>query len=178
MGSELDRLKKRLGRGRRERAAALAGQVRELDDLYPKLSQTKRRTTKKRIRELLAEIADLDPELEVPTANLVRLERKGKATKGKKKGRREEERVAAHLEADTQPNSGAGIRKGDYRLQDVARGDTKETSKRSFVLTLEDLMKLEAEAAGEEVPLFTILFKRTPDGLPRRYAVIPWRDLT
>lgn len=89
-----------------------------------------------------------------------------------KRSRDQEKRTARTWGMRQQPASGAkGGAKSDMRKRGVARGETKETINKSFSLKLEELEKLELEAAGKEDPFFMIEFQGvTPH---RRYVVAP-----
>ena len=75
-------------------------------------------------------------------------------------------------------NSGATWRqKGDVGVQLVLRVEAKETDKKTYRLSLAELMKIESEAEGDELPVFSVMFKKTPDGVARRYAILPWKEV-
>lgn len=89
-----------------------------------------------------------------------------------KRSKKQEERVAKRLGAKRQKASGSmGHAKGDIRKDGEIRGECKFTRAKSFSLKLDELIKIENEAAGGEQPAFFIEFQgRQP---PKRYVVIP-----
>lgn len=89
-----------------------------------------------------------------------------------KRSKKQEERVAKRLGAKRQKASGAlpGA-KGDIRKTGSIRGECKFTRAKSFVLKLEELLKIEQEGALGENPAFFIEFQGQQP--PKRYVVIP-----
>lgn len=87
-----------------------------------------------------------------------------------KRSKQQEKRAAVRYEARVQPASGsmAGA-KSDIRQKGVLRGECKFTRGASFSLKLFELLKVEQEAAGGELPLFEVEFQGV---FPRRRFVI------
>lgn len=84
----------------------------------------------------------------------------------------QEKKAAQRYGARRQPGSGAmkGA-KSDFRAAGELRGECKETTKKSFSLKLEELLKLEGEARAGELPLFEVQFQGV---VPHKtYVVIP-----
>lgn len=67
--------------------------------------------------------------------------------------------------------------KGDVRADGELRVECKTTSKRSYTLKLDDLLKIQVEAirGGLESPVLQVEFQG-PAGNNKKYAVIPWLD--
>lgn len=102
-----------------------------------------------------------------------------KATKPKKgrsdaqrRSKDQEKRAARRYGGKVQAGSGTSSRaKGDFVDSGVLRGECKETTRKSFSLKVEELMKIEKEARGDELPLFEVEFQGV---FPRRtYAIVP-----
>jgi uncharacterized protein YlaI len=93
-------------------------------------------------------------------------------TDSQKRSRAQEKRVAAREGGKRQPGSGArdGY-EGDVRLTGKYRGECKLTRAKSYSLKLEDLIKLESQAASGEFPVFDIEFCGVTPA--RRYLVLP-----
>jgi hypothetical protein len=84
----------------------------------------------------------------------------------------QEKRVAAREGAKRQPASGSrpGY-EGDIRKLGQYRGECKLTRSSGYRLQLKDLMTLERQATGNELPVFDIEFQcQNP---PKRYVVLP-----
>ena len=94
------------------------------------------------------------------------------ASDSHRRSHRQEKRVAEREGARCQPASGScpGY-EGDIRKVGSYRGECKITKAQSYSLKLKDLMTIERQAAGSELPVFDIEF----DGVapPRRYVVLP-----
>lgn len=94
------------------------------------------------------------------------------ATDDQKRSRDQEKRVAQREGGKRQAGSGSvsGV-KGDVRAIGKVRSECKFTRAASFRLKLIELLKIEREASGSELPVFDIEFQR---GLVhRRYVVLP-----
>ncbi len=52
------------------------------------------------------------------------------------------------------------VHKGDVRAHDL-RLECKSTGKKSFSLKLEDLKKIQSQARGDEIPVFSVEFRGT-----------------
>jgi len=92
---------------------------------------------------------------------------------------RQDRHVMAALGGRVQPASGSlpGY-KGDGRIFDQHRIETKYTEARSYSLDLKNLWKIAGECEGNERPLFIIDYlERGTHKLRGRYAVIPFADL-
>lgn len=90
----------------------------------------------------------------------------------RKKSNDQERRAASRHGAKVVAGSGSSeLSKGDIRKRGELRGECKYTAASSYTLRVADLVKLELETRGEEVPVFEIEFQCD---LPhRRYYVIP-----
>jgi len=89
-----------------------------------------------------------------------------------RRSRAQEKRAAKRYGGRRQAASGSQPgAKGDVRAMGRMRGECKFTRAASFSLKLEELRKIEQEAAAGEVPVFEIEFQT---GFPsRRYVVLP-----
>lgn len=98
--------------------------------------------------------------------------KRGKST-DQKMSYAQERRMARREGANVQPGSGnvsgygGDVRAAGKRL----RGECKLTRSASFSVKLEDLMKLEQQAVGDELPVFEVEFHRANQR--RRYVVLP-----
>lgn len=89
-----------------------------------------------------------------------------------RRSREQEKQAAKRYNARRQAGSGTSSRaKGDIHDPGVLRGECKETTKKSFSLKLEELLKIEKEARGSELPLFEVQFQSVHPS--RTYVVIP-----
>ena len=91
---------------------------------------------------------------------------------------RQERKLAEVVGGRTQPGSGAFPgHKGDVRLRNKFRIEAKFTTKKSYTLKLEDLLKIVGECTGSERPVFVVEFK-DENGLysGSSWVVIPQRD--
>lgn len=70
--------------------------------------------------------------------------------------------------------SGAGLEKGDVRLEGAVRLECKATGRKSYALSVEAWKALEEQAlTAGEVPAMQIEFL-LPDGTRTTLAVLPW----
>jgi hypothetical protein len=92
-----------------------------------------------------------------------------------KRSKQQEKRAAARYDARVQPASGsmAGA-KSDIRKKGVLRGECKFTRAAAFSLKLFELLKVEQEAAGGELPLFEVEFQGVYP--VRRFVVLRAED--
>lgn len=89
-----------------------------------------------------------------------------------KRSRGQEKRAARTYRMRQQAASGATPNyKSDLREMGKRRGETKETTHRSFSLKLDELLKLESEARAGEKPMFLIEFQCVHPF--KRYEVLP-----
>jgi hypothetical protein len=106
------------------------------------------------------------------------LTKHGKIQKPKKSNvhkdsRAQEKRMAKREGGRVQPGSGnvPGY-EGDVRLPGKQlRGECKFTKAASYTLKLEDLLKLEKQAIGDELPVFEVEFHRATQR--QRYIILP-----
>jgi hypothetical protein len=93
-------------------------------------------------------------------------------TDAQKRSRSQEKRAARRYGMWQQAASGSKVHaKSDLRDPGKFRGEMKETTRASFSLKLETLMKLEKEADTAEVPLLEIEFQGVHPF--KRYVVLP-----
>ena len=88
------------------------------------------------------------------------------------RSRNQEKRAARRYGAKRQKGSGSQVgAKGDLRAFGKLRGECKFTRAESYTLKLQELRKIEHEAAAGEIPAFEIEFQH---GQPfKRYVVLP-----
>ena len=95
---------------------------------------------------------------------------------GQRKSRLQERRAAADLGGSVQPGSGAmEFAKGDVRVAGEIRAECKTTSKKTYILKLAELQKIQQEAlmGRLEESVLQVEFQGQV-GQNHRYAVIPW----
>lgn len=97
-----------------------------------------------------------------------RTKAKRKTTRGRSD--RQEKHTARNYGGRRTANSGAMDDKGDVKVKDQFRFEDKTTRGRSYVLKLEDLLKLARAAKGDEMPVLKVCFE---DDLQRQYVIIP-----
>ena len=97
----------------------------------------------------------------------------------RKRAAKQDVDVMGKLGGRVQPASGSLIGyKGDGRVIDRFRVETKYTQANSFSLKLSELWKIGGECEGSERPMFVIDFLEKGTGKLRgRYAVIPFSDM-
>jgi len=166
-----------LGKARGKRVAGMLTELTDLDTRLTLASKNQGRGIMRRMEALEESILALDPDAPLDTPCRDRVLERGARVRKQRQGTQEELDVAASMGADVHSNSGAGDRKSDSSVHGAVRIENKETSARSFQITLAELMKIEAECEGDQIPVFTILFKKAPDGMARRFAIVPYREL-
>lgn len=89
-----------------------------------------------------------------------------------KRSREQEERMAKREGGRAQPGSGSvpGF-EGDVVRRGKMRGEAKFTRAQSYTLKLVDLVKLENQARGDELPVFEIEFQHATQ--KKRFVVLP-----
>ena len=92
--------------------------------------------------------------------------------RGTTRGRsdRQEKHTARKFRGRQTLNSGALDDKGDVKVDNVLRIEDKTTNARSYVLHLDDLLRLSAQTYGDEVPILKVCFE---DNLRQQFAIIP-----
>lgn len=60
--------------------------------------------------------------------------------------------------------------KADVVVRDVLRIEDKTTLKRSYSLKLDDLLRLQGQTKGDEMPVLKVCFE---DNLRQQYCIIP-----
>ena len=104
----------------------------------------------------------------------IRRVKKGRSD-NQRRSRDQEKRAAARYGGRVQAGSGSSWRgKGDFVEEGKHRGECKLTRAKSFSLKLNELLKLEKEATGMELPLFEIEFQGVSP--KRRYVVLRAED--
>lgn len=86
----------------------------------------------------------------------------------------QEKRIAKSIGGFRNPASGAipGF-KGDAQ-SNIFRCECKRTSANSMVLKMEDLMKIDKEAAAhDQIPCFAVKFEKMPVGVESQWIAIP-----
>lgn len=88
------------------------------------------------------------------------------------RSRDQETKAAKRYGGRRQPGSGSSKRaKSDFVDQGRIRGECKFTRAKTYILKLEELMKLEKEATSMEMPLFEIQFQGVHP--PKTFVVLP-----
>jgi hypothetical protein len=96
----------------------------------------------------------------------------GRGSAIKKRSKDQEKRAAKRWNARGQPGSGAmDHTKGDVRKKGVLREECKFTLAKSYTIKLEELLKIEREASGDETPFLEIEFQGIHPY--RRYCILP-----
>lgn len=96
--------------------------------------------------------------------------RAGFAASTRARSSRQERHNARAVGGYLTANSGAGHDKGDIKVRGLLREEDKTTTKRSYVLRLDDLVRVSAAAVGDEIPILRISFE---DNLAQQYVVMP-----
>lgn len=96
-------------------------------------------------------------------------------TDNQRRSQDQEKRAAKRYGGRRQAGSGSSHRaKGDFVAEGKIRGECKFTRAKSFSVKLEELLKIEKEASGMEMPLFEVEFQGV---FPhKRYVVIRSED--
>lgn len=90
--------------------------------------------------------------------------------------RLQEKELAEDLQGQPQAGSGTSWRaRGDTRTFELFRGEAKTTTGKGIRVTEEQLLMLEKQAGGFEIPIFQIQFQRMSGN--RKYGIIPWHSL-
>lgn len=106
--------------------------------------------------------------------SLERLRKRAATSAAYKHSSSQEKKLAKKVKGHTTPGSGSKRQKGDVRIKGIARIECKATSRKSFSVTREMLVKIDnaTEATGE-VPILQVEFLDARGKIDGSFAVIP-----
>jgi hypothetical protein len=98
---------------------------------------------------------------------------KSQPTSRKAKELDREKAIAKKLGGRAQPASGAGIHKGDVKLENFLL-DSKACETNSLILPIKDVVRAVRDADGEGlVPALYITLEKVPDTVPTEWVMLP-----